>query len=107
MPLGSDYLKKYGWKEGDGLGKELNGIRQPIRTSLKADRNGIGYRAGPEEGWWDKIYDQAMSEFQEKVKISKSTFVSIQDESSSSDEDMSDSLIVNPLVIRKSYSKRA
>ncbi len=34
-------LKKYGWKEGDGIGKDNQGIVQPIKASLKFDQSGV------------------------------------------------------------------
>ena len=36
-------LRKQGWKEGDGLGKQQQGITDPIKASLKFDKTGVGH----------------------------------------------------------------
>ena len=40
--IGYKLMLKDGWRENKGLGKHENGIKQPIKTSLKRDRKGIG-----------------------------------------------------------------
>lgn len=34
-------LEKYGWKEGDGIGKTNQGISDPIKASYKFDNSGV------------------------------------------------------------------
>ena len=34
-------LKKFGWKEGDGIGKNNQGIADPIKASFKFDNSGV------------------------------------------------------------------
>ena len=34
-------LEKYGWKKGQGLGKEKKGINKAIGISVKDDTNGV------------------------------------------------------------------
>jgi hypothetical protein len=41
--IGSKMLKKLGWKEGEGLGKEKKGITEPISAHVRLDRTGIGH----------------------------------------------------------------
>ena len=36
-------LKKYGWKEGEGIGKTNKGIAMPIKASLKFNNTGVSY----------------------------------------------------------------
>lgn len=36
-------LEKYGWKAGDGLGRENNGITRAISVTKKNDTKGVGY----------------------------------------------------------------
>merc|ERR1712243_454624 len=36
-------MKKMGWKEGDGLGKNLDGIVEPIKAKKKLNSNGLGF----------------------------------------------------------------
>lgn len=34
-------LEKYGWKEGQGLGKEGHGRAEPIKVFMKRDNGGV------------------------------------------------------------------
>ena len=36
-------LKKQGWKDGQGLGKQQQGIVDPIKAALKFDKSGVGH----------------------------------------------------------------
>lgn len=38
-------LKQMGWQEGEGLGKEKQGIREHVRVSKKSDNSGVGVDA--------------------------------------------------------------
>ena len=40
--LGFKLLEKMGWKEGDGLGKNRDGMTEHVKVSLKTDNSGIG-----------------------------------------------------------------
>jgi len=40
--IGGQMLKKMGWKQGTGLGKEATGIVNPIEVSRRAERAGLG-----------------------------------------------------------------
>ncbi|KAM0736635.1 G patch domain-containing protein 4 [Formica fusca] len=52
-------LLKYGWKEGKGLGKNENGLKEAIKPTLKFDNAGIGYNENNSEHWWETLYDNA------------------------------------------------
>ncbi|KAI6193990.1 G-patch domain-containing protein [Aphelenchoides besseyi] len=39
---GYQLIKQMGWKESEGVGKNAEGRKYPIRTSLKRDRKGLG-----------------------------------------------------------------
>ena len=54
-------LRKQGWKEGQGLGKEQQGIVEPIKPSLKFDTAGIGHDIAKEftNQWWDMAFKKA------------------------------------------------
>ncbi|KAI9139817.1 hypothetical protein BKA69DRAFT_1083618 [Paraphysoderma sedebokerense] len=55
-------LQKYGWKSGDGLGKERSGIKKAIRVNVKNDTNGLGKDNDRYEfQWWDHIYNKSTS----------------------------------------------
>lgn len=38
----SKMMKAMGWKPGDGLGKEANGMTAPIEVSMRSERAGLG-----------------------------------------------------------------
>ena len=49
-------LRKQGWKEGDGLGKQQQGITDPIKASLKFDKTGVGHDIAKEfTNVWKKL----------------------------------------------------
>ncbi|VDM23826.1 unnamed protein product [Hydatigera taeniaeformis] len=57
-------LKKFGWSEGDGLGKNKNGISEPIKASMKFSRRGLGatYQTAEIDGLlWSSVYEKALS----------------------------------------------
>lgn len=37
-----------GWQKGDGLGRQLNGPREPLKLEIKADKRGLS--TGNEKG---------------------------------------------------------
>lgn len=55
-------LEKYGWQEGDGLGKERHGIREPIKVQKKNNQLGVGFNPHGDfdRGWWTKVYAKAL-----------------------------------------------
>jgi hypothetical protein len=71
-------LEKYGWKEGSGLGRNEDGISEPIKVKLKNNNLGIGYNLGQDLTWWSSMYDNVISNISVsndddgvKVKVSK------------------------------------
>ncbi|KAJ1816994.1 hypothetical protein LPJ60_005064 [Coemansia sp. RSA 2675] len=53
-------LAKYGWKKGDGLGKDGDGIKRAITVSRRSDNRGIGSDANQwNSNWWDHLYNKA------------------------------------------------
>ncbi|TDG52327.1 hypothetical protein AWZ03_001157 [Drosophila navojoa] len=63
MDFGKKILGKYGWKEGDGLGKNNNGIAAPLKASLKFDNAGLGVDRATEfnDHWWERCFNEASS----------------------------------------------
>ena len=58
-------LEKYGWKKGQGLGAQGDGIVKPITLGLKSNRDGIGHNANEwNSNWWDSIYNKTSSSIQ-------------------------------------------
>ncbi|KAL5962517.1 G patch domain-containing protein 4 [Taenia solium] len=57
-------LKKFGWSEGDGLGKNKDGILKPIKASMKFSRRGLGatyQNKQLDEFLWSDVYQEATS----------------------------------------------
>lgn len=53
-------LAKYGWKKGEGLGKEKGGIKRAITVSRRTDNRGVGSDANQwNSSWWDHLYNKA------------------------------------------------
>ncbi|KAF6213635.1 hypothetical protein GE061_011356 [Apolygus lucorum] len=63
MDFARNQLEKYGWKEGEGLGKKRDGQAAPIKTKLKLNSHGIGYNPGVEysNNWWERVFNEAAS----------------------------------------------
>ncbi|KAL0273404.1 UNVERIFIED_CONTAM: hypothetical protein PYX00_006073 [Menopon gallinae] len=63
MDFARKQLEKYGWAEGEGLGKNRDGISKPLRPKLKFDNAGLGHDISQEftDDWWRKLYDEAAS----------------------------------------------
>ncbi|XP_050069683.1 G patch domain-containing protein 4 [Anopheles maculipalpis] len=61
MDFAKNILQKYGWKEGLGLGKNMDGIAAPIRASRKHDTSGMGAHAVNDgtNNWWERVYNEA------------------------------------------------
>ena len=65
-PTFINFLGKQGWHDGVGLGKNNQGISNPIKASLKFDKTGIGHDMAKEftNNWWDLAYAKASSGIQ-------------------------------------------
>ncbi|EDV90804.1 G patch domain-containing protein 4 [Drosophila grimshawi] len=63
MDFAKKILGKYGWKEGDGLGKSNTGIAVPLKASLKFDNAGLGVDRAKEfnDHWWERCFNEAAS----------------------------------------------
>jgi G-patch domain len=56
-------LARWGWESGQGLGRERNGIVDPLKTRLKRDGSGIGCKTYGDRttNWWENVYNEAAS----------------------------------------------
>ncbi|CEP16885.1 hypothetical protein [Parasitella parasitica] len=55
-------LEKFGWENGDGLGKNREGNVKHISVSIKNDKKGVGVGQGQWEfAWWDHLYNKSAS----------------------------------------------
>ncbi|KAJ2559781.1 hypothetical protein EV175_000166 [Coemansia sp. RSA 1933] len=53
-------LVKYGWKKGQGLGKNREGVKRAITVSQRTDNRGIGSDSSQwNSNWWDHLYNKA------------------------------------------------
>ncbi|KAJ1794645.1 hypothetical protein LPJ59_004489, partial [Coemansia sp. RSA 2399] len=53
-------LAKYGWKKGQGLGKNSEGVKRAITVSRRTDSRGIGSDSNQwNSNWWDHLYNKA------------------------------------------------
>lgn len=69
MNFAQSILEKYGWSEGQGLGKSNDGIVKPIKATYKFDNGGLGHDAAASDfnnHWWERVYNDAAS----NVKVS-------------------------------------
>jgi len=55
-------LAKYGWSEGMGLGKNNDGIKEPLKAHKKSDKLGLGSNENEEnhKHWWDLVYNKTV-----------------------------------------------
>ncbi|UKJ88198.1 hypothetical protein MACJ_000642 [Theileria orientalis] len=66
--FGASILSKYGWKEGQGLGKSENGIVKPVSVNKIEGSSGLGASSRPENewhNWWDDMYNDLAA----KIKV--------------------------------------
>ncbi|XP_067627614.1 G patch domain-containing protein 4 [Eurosta solidaginis] len=64
MNFARKILNKYGWKEGEGLGKHKDGIVKPLKASMKFDNAGLGSDQAASDfnnHWWERVFNEAAS----------------------------------------------
>ncbi|KAI8142078.1 hypothetical protein BJV82DRAFT_617091 [Fennellomyces sp. T-0311] len=55
-------LEKFGWKTGEGLGKEKHGNAKHITVKVKNDTKGVGKNQQQWDfAWWDHLYNKSAS----------------------------------------------
>ncbi|XP_045209468.2 G patch domain-containing protein 4-like [Mercenaria mercenaria] len=66
MDFARKQLSKHGWTDGQGLGKEEEGIKEAIKVKIKQDKKGVGHDPGEEFSfhWWDHVFNKAASKIQ-------------------------------------------
>jgi len=59
-------MRKQGWTDGQGLGRQEQGIVDPIKATLKFDTSGIGHDIAKEftNNWWDLAYKKAANKIE-------------------------------------------
>jgi len=83
------YMQKFGWSEGKGLGKDLDGTVEHIKVKKKENKDGIGQKGfNWANEWWADSYNSACGGKKKKKKTKterKSTDAGASSSSSSSD----------------------
>lgn len=61
MDFAKKLMEKYGWKEGEGLGKNNTGINKALRANLKFDTAGLGVDQAADfnNHWWERVFNEA------------------------------------------------
>jgi len=89
--LAVNFLKKLGWKEGEGLGKDRQGRATHVKVVKKSDNLGIGARDVNVEDfsaqWWSHSFSSASSKLKSIGAGSASDSDSDSDSESSSNSD--------------------
>uniref|UniRef100_A0A1L8DAL3 G patch domain-containing protein 4 n=1 Tax=Nyssomyia neivai TaxID=330878 RepID=A0A1L8DAL3_9DIPT len=69
MNFAQSILRKYGWSEGQGLGKNNSGISKPLKSNLKFDTSGLGHDGAAEfkDNWWECAYNSASANLDVKT----------------------------------------
>merc|ERR1712014_263634 len=83
-------MKKYGWKEGAGLGKREQGRKIAVKVAMKMDTTGLGAKPGEEMAnpWWAKDFNKHCKRVRRRNNDSECSDVSSDSDSSDSDDDM-------------------
>lgn len=93
--FGASILKKFGWKEGSGLGKENDGRTACVQIKRREENLGLGAAAGddnanPWDNWWDALYNKTAENVQLKKRSRPQSSSTSSTSSSSSSSDDSD-----------------
>ncbi|XP_066988062.1 G patch domain-containing protein 4-like isoform X2 [Macrobrachium rosenbergii] len=94
--FGRSMLEKYGWSEGKGLGREEDGVANPIKVNGNFSGYGLGHDVGKEfkNQWWDHVYNKTAS----NMMVAKSEDGSVKVER----KEVQDSKKVTPYASAKS-----
>ena len=49
--FGQKLLEKMGWKDGDGLGAQKQGMKDPVALKANQDNKGVGHKGGDDDVW--------------------------------------------------------
>uniref|UniRef100_U5EPR8 G patch domain-containing protein 4 n=1 Tax=Corethrella appendiculata TaxID=1370023 RepID=U5EPR8_9DIPT len=101
MNFAKNLLEKYGWKEGESLGKTpTGGITKPVKASLKFNNFGLGHDSSKDikNNWWDRVFNEAASNINiENTGDGKANSIAIKQKGSEAVEITNKSYSVNKL----------
>lgn len=73
--IGSKMLKMMGWKEGDGLGQQKDGLKECVQIGRRKELSGLGYSQSKanekSHNWWEDLYNKTVKKISRKIKKSK------------------------------------
>ncbi|KAF9561647.1 G patch domain-containing protein 4 [Mortierella alpina] len=85
MSFAEKQLAKFGWKSGEGLGKNKDGIKKSISVTKKNDTKGLGGKLDKWDfAWWDHVFNKSAANIQVnkdesgEVKVEKQSASDIQ-----------------------------
>lgn len=93
--FGKALMKKSGWTEGSGLGKEQDGIVSHVKVTRKDDVMGLGYQAGVQDTWTTQSV--GFADVLMRIKASTAVVVSDSDSEGGSDDGESAGSPVSPI----------
>ncbi|KAF9310814.1 G patch domain-containing protein 4 [Podila horticola] len=65
MSFAESQMAKFGWKQGEGLGKHKDGIKKSISVVKKNDTKGLGGKLDKWDfAWWDHVFNKSASNIQ-------------------------------------------
>eukprot|EP00927_Polykrikos_kofoidii_P037665 TRINITY_DN3186_c0_g1_i1.p2 TRINITY_DN3186_c0_g1~~TRINITY_DN3186_c0_g1_i1.p2 ORF type:complete len:147 (-),score=36.21 TRINITY_DN3186_c0_g1_i1:212-652(-) len=87
----SDYgrriLLKYGWEDGQGLGRLCHGRTECLQATRREMNKGLGAEKRKAEDQWDNWWSDCFNSVAQKIKVETSSSAGIEAESGSSDEE--------------------
>ena len=83
--FGAKILEKFGWKEGEGLGKSKNGITEAIQIKRREENMGLG-KTKKEVMWNDKWWEQSYNNILKDIKPKNSDKKEIHKERKNSED---------------------
>lgn len=84
--FGLKVLKKFGWEEGKGLGKNEDGRDECIQQRRRDGNAGLGAEKKPNEGGWDNWWSDVFNNAAQRIASNATQENEDQDSSDSEDE---------------------
>ena len=75
--FGAKILEKFGWKEGEGLGKSKNGITEAIQIKRREENMGLGKNKKEvtwNDKWWEQSYNNILKDIKPSHNVNKETY---------------------------------
>ena len=99
--FGQKMLEKLGWKSGDGLGAEKQGMKDPVTLNANLDNRGIGHKGGDDDVWLSH-----KDNFADVLSALNSVHNSAENSEENSDQDTSKGTSTSLSSVSKKSKKR-